>query len=150
MRGAREHGETMRVCDIAYTFAVGRADLERRVAVPADTVDVLLSGLDTLAAGPALPWRRCRYDLRIDRLHRQGFGTAAHEPALPQGHLRDFGLEPGSDFARMAARDAGRTAASESGPESAALSLPPPRPETPCPHCNGRPVWLSSHPRRRK
>ncbi|WP_233289209.1 type I polyketide synthase, partial [Kitasatospora sp. MBT63] len=57
LRRSRSAGAEPRPADVVLTFAVGRVDLARRAALPADSLDTLLAGLDEVAAGrtPAAP-----------------------------------------------------------------------------------------------
>ncbi|MEU0915386.1 beta-ketoacyl synthase N-terminal-like domain-containing protein [Streptomyces althioticus] len=63
---------------------------------------------------------RCWYDLQIGHLHRQGLGSASHEPRLSRPHLRDFGRPqrgPGTTGTRGTAPQ--RDAAPAAGPAPA-------------------------------
>ncbi|NXY98950.1 KR domain-containing protein, partial [Streptomyces sp. BR123] len=129
---ARSAGDEPSAADVAFTFAVGRVDLARRAALPADSLDLLLAGLDALAEGrpqPAPPagetvaaWLSGR---RIDREAACGSASTGRRIPLPHypfervrcwydlqiAHLHRQGLgsagqEPA--FARSHLRDFGR------------------------------------------
>ncbi|MEU2394184.1 beta-ketoacyl synthase N-terminal-like domain-containing protein, partial [Streptomyces sp. NPDC007369] len=129
---ARSAGHEPSAADVAFTFAVGRVDLARRAALPADSLDLLLAGLDALAEGrpqPAPPagetvaaWLSGR---RIDREAASGSASVGRRIPLPHypfervrcwydlqiAHLHRQGLgsagrEPA--FARSHLRDFGR------------------------------------------
>ncbi|GAA3078891.1 hypothetical protein GCM10020000_75630 [Streptomyces olivoverticillatus] len=51
LRQARDRGEAPEPADVVFTFAAGRADLARRAALPADSLEELLSGLAAVAEG---------------------------------------------------------------------------------------------------
>jgi acyl transferase domain-containing protein/acyl carrier protein len=132
---ARDRGEAPEPADVVFTFAVGRADLARRAALPADSLEELLSGLTAVAegrspqpvAGPAAAavtdWLAGR---RIDRRATCGAATHGHRIPLPHypferircwydrqiTHLRKQGYGLTADeptFTRGHLRDFGRT-----------------------------------------
>ncbi|MEU3838478.1 beta-ketoacyl synthase N-terminal-like domain-containing protein [Streptomyces sp. NPDC028635] len=91
---ARERGEEPALADVAHTFAAGRAELEHRTAVPADTMDALLDGLQAVAQGRPRPWRRSEVTAddpvgqwldggRVDRVAVCGAGPEARRVPLP-------------------------------------------------------------------
>lgn len=94
LSAAAARGEEVRSADVAYTFAAGRADLERRAAVAAGSLQELLAGLEAVAAGRPRPWRRTEVAAddpvrvwldggRIDRAVVSGAGPDARRVPLP-------------------------------------------------------------------
>ncbi|MGW2421090.1 SDR family oxidoreductase [Streptomyces sp. NPDC001709] len=135
LRQARDRGEAPEPADVVFTFAVGRADLARRAALPADSLEELLSGLTAVAegrspqpvAGPTAAtvtdWLAGR---RIDRRATCGAADHGHRIPLPHypferircwydrqiTHLRKQGYGLTADepsFTRGHLRDFGRT-----------------------------------------
>ncbi|MFJ4012636.1 beta-ketoacyl synthase N-terminal-like domain-containing protein [Streptomyces sp. NPDC090026] len=129
---ARSAGHEPSAADVAFTFAVGRVDLARRAALPADSLDLLLAGLDALAEGrpqPAPPagetvaaWLSGR---RIDREAASGSASVGRRIPLPHypfervrcwydlqiAHLHRQALDSAGQepaFARSHLRDFGR------------------------------------------
>ncbi|MBB1242379.1 KR domain-containing protein [Streptomyces durbertensis] len=159
----RERGQEPDIADVVLTFAVGRVDLAQRAALPADSFDMLLAGLDALAENrqpPAPPVNEVVAGWlaggRVDRAAACGAATTGRRIPLPHypfervrcwydlqiSHLHRQGLgtvsaEP--ELARGHLRDFGRRPATDAARPIDAAS--PARPAVPAgPASPARPV----------